>query len=71
VRVSQWTEHEGPTRQYRFEGFKADAQLEAAIRVPSIDFIFTTDPLENSECDFAEMGDEVKGKYYEAAKGPL
>jgi hypothetical protein len=48
--------HEDPTRQYRFEGFKAGAQLEATIRVPSIDFIFKTDPLENSQCDFAEMG---------------
>jgi hypothetical protein len=62
--------HEDPTRQYRLDGFKAGAQLEATIRVPSIDFIFKTDPLENSQCDFAQMGDEVNGKYYEAAKGP-
>ena len=55
--------------QYRFEGFKAGAQLEATIRVPSIDFIFKTDPMETSKCDFAVMGSEVNGKYYEAAKG--
>ncbi len=61
--------YEDPTRQYRFEGFKADAQLEAGIRVPSIDFTFKTDPLETSRCDFAVMGGEVNGKYYEAAKG--
>jgi hypothetical protein len=59
--------YEDPTRQYRFEGFKAAAQLEAAVRVPSIDFTFKTDPLESSKCDFAVMGDEVNGKYYEAA----
>jgi hypothetical protein len=61
--------YEDTTRQYRFEGFKASAQLEAAFRVPSIDFTFKTDPLESSKCDFAVMGTEVNGKYYEATKG--
>jgi len=37
--------YEDPTRQYRFDGFKANAQLEATIRVPSIGFSFKTDPL--------------------------
>ena len=60
--------YEDPARQYRFEGFKASAQLEATIRVPSIDFVFKTDPLETSKTDFAVMGEEVNGKYYEAAK---
>jgi hypothetical protein len=58
--------YEDPLRQYRFEGFKANAQLEATLRVPSIDFTFKTDPLETSKCDFAVMGAEVNGKYYEA-----
>ncbi len=61
--------YEDPMRQYRFEGFKAAAQLEAVVRVPSIDFTFKTDPLESSKCDFAVMGTEVNGKYYEATKG--
>ena len=56
--------YEDPSRQYRFVGFKATAQLEAEIRVPSIDFVFTTDPLETSKADFAVMGTEVNGKYY-------
>lgn len=56
--------YEDPTRQYRFIGHKADAQLEATVRVPSIDFTFKTDPLESSRCDFAVMGMEVNGKYY-------
>ncbi|HEX8815552.1 MAG TPA: hypothetical protein VF753_08625 [Terriglobales bacterium] len=51
--------------QYRFEGFKATAQLEATVRVPSIDFTFKTNPLETSKADFAVMGNEVNGKYYE------
>jgi hypothetical protein len=61
--------YEDPTRQYRFEGFKAAAQLEATVRVPSINFTFKTDPLDTSRCDFAVMGAEVNGKYYEAANG--
>jgi len=58
--------YEDPTRQYRFEGYKASAQLEATVHVPSIEFTFKTDPLEASKCDFAVMGTEVNGKYYEA-----
>ena len=61
--------YEDPGRQYRFQGFKASAQLEARIRVPSIDFVFKTDSLETSKCDFAVMGTEVNGRYYEATKG--
>jgi hypothetical protein len=57
--------YENAAQQYRFEGFKAAAQLEAAIRVPSIDFSFKTDPLETSSCDFAVIGEEVNGKYYQ------
>ncbi len=60
--------YEDPRRQYRFEGFKAGAQLEATIRVPSVDFTFKTDPLETSRSDFAVMGTEVNGKYYDAGK---
>jgi hypothetical protein len=56
--------YEDPMRQYRFEGYKALAQLEAEVRVPSIDFTFKTDPLETSRADFAVMGTEVNGRYY-------
>jgi hypothetical protein len=60
--------YEDPARHYRFEGFKASAQLEAMLRVESIDFTFKTDPLETSSSDFAVMGFETNGKYYDAAK---
>jgi hypothetical protein len=59
---------EDPARQYRFEGFKASAQLEATFRVPSIGFTFQTDPLATSSCDFAVMGEEINGRYYDALK---
>ena len=58
--------YEDPVRQYRFIGVQASAQLEATIRVPSLDFTFKTDPLAASTCDFAVMGDEVNGRYYGA-----
>ena len=61
--------YENAMQQYRFEGFKASAQLEAMVRVPAIDFTFRTDPLETSKCDFAVMGTEVNGRYYEGSKG--
>ena len=60
--------YEDPTRQHRFEGFKAIATLEASVRVPSIDFAFKIDPLDTSKCDFAVMGEEVNGRYYEPSK---
>ncbi len=65
---SEPVKYEDPMRQYRFEGFKASAQLEAEIRVPSNGFIFKTDALETSKSDFAVMGAEVNGRYYEATK---
>jgi hypothetical protein len=60
--------YEDPSRQYRFEGFIATAQLEAVVRVPSIDFVFKTDPLATSKSDFAVMGNEVNGRYYDASR---
>jgi hypothetical protein len=56
--------YEDASRWYRFTGFKAAAQLEATVRVPSIGFEFKTDALETAEADFAVMGEEVNGKYY-------
>ena len=61
--------YEDASKQYRFKGYKAAGQLEATIRVPSIDFTFKTDPLTASTCDFAVMGWEENGKYYGAATG--
>ena len=56
--------YEDPLFQYRFAGFKATAQMEAAIRVPSRKFSWKSDPLETSHCDFAVIGEESNGRYY-------
>ena len=37
------------------------------LRVESIDFTVKTDPLETSSSDFAVMGFETNGKYYDAS----
>jgi hypothetical protein len=57
-------EYEDASRWYRFTGFKASAQLEAVVRVPSIGFEFKTDALETSKAAFAVTGEGVNGKYY-------
>ena len=53
-----------PQKQFRVDGFKATAQLEASVEVPSIGFSWKSDPLETSKANFAIIGDEVNGKYY-------
>jgi hypothetical protein len=53
-----------PQKMFRVEGFKATAQLEAAIDVPSIGFSWKSDPIGTSKAHFAIIGNEVNGKYY-------
>lgn len=59
-----------PAKEFRITGFKATAQLEASVEVPSLGFSWKSDPLANSHADFAVIGEEVNGRYYPApAKG--
>ena len=44
---------------------KAECQLEAQVEVPSIGFSWKSDPLSTSKCDFAIVGEEVNGRYYD------
>jgi hypothetical protein len=53
-----------PAKMFRFTGHKAIVQMEASVEVPGIGFSWKSDPLENSKCNFALMGDEVNGRYY-------
>ncbi|HUL00876.1 MAG TPA: hypothetical protein VLX29_08485 [Nitrospirota bacterium] len=53
-----------PLKQFRVDGCKATAQLEASVEVPSISFFWKSDTLETSIANFAIIGDEVNGKYY-------
>ena len=53
-----------PEKQCTVNGFKATAQMEASVEVPSIGFSWKSDPLDKSKANFAIIGDEVNGRYY-------
>ena len=53
-----------PQKQFRVEGYKAIAQMEAAMEVPGTGFSWKSDPLETSSARFAIIGEEANGKYY-------
>ena len=56
--------YDDPQKQFRVEGYRATAQLEAEVSVPSIGFSWKSDPLSASRANFAIIGDEVNGRYY-------
>ena len=51
-------------RQFRFDGHKAKAQLEASIELPSLNYSWKSEALERSTADFAILGKEANGKFY-------
>ena len=57
--------YEDSAQHFIVEGFRAAAQLEAQIEVPSIGFSWKSDPLQTSRSDFAMIGDERNGRYYD------
>jgi len=60
-------QYEDPSRHYRFTGFRAMAQMEASVEVPAAEFAWKSDPLETSKANFAVIGEEVNGRYYDTA----
>ena len=58
--------YDDSARHFRFTGTRASCQLEAQVEVPSIGFSWKSDPLNTSKCDFAILGDEVNGRYYDS-----
>jgi len=58
--------YEDAAKHFRFTGARATCQMEAEVEVPSIGFSWKSDPLGTSKSDFAIMGDEVNGRYYDA-----
>jgi hypothetical protein len=57
--------YDDPSKHFRFTGSRASCQLEAQVEVPSLGFSWKSDPLETSKSDFAIVGDEVNGRYYD------
>lgn len=60
--------YDDPQKQFRVEGYRATAQLEARVKVPSIGYSWESDPLSESHANFAIIGDEVNGRYYTPIK---
>jgi hypothetical protein len=60
--------YDDPQKQFRVEGYRATAQIEAQVKVPSIGFSWKSDPLSESHSNFAIIGDEVNGRYYKPMK---
>ncbi len=60
--------YDDPTKQFRVEGYRATAQMEAQVNVLSIDFSWKSDPLSTSKANFAIIGNEVNGRYYSPTK---
>ena len=59
--------YEDASRHFRFVGTRASCQMEAEVQVPSIGFSWKSDPLSTSKCDFAIMGEEVNGRYFDSS----
>jgi hypothetical protein len=57
---------EDKAKHFRVEGYRATAQLAASVTVPSINFSWKSDPIETSKANFAILGTEVNGRYYDA-----
>ncbi|MGO8970769.1 MAG: hypothetical protein ACLQDQ_14515 [Myxococcaceae bacterium] len=57
--------YEDPSKHFRFTGTRASCQLEAEVEVPSLGFSWKSDPMNTSQCDFAIIGEEVNGRYYD------
>jgi hypothetical protein len=58
-------ELEDKDRHFSFQGYRARAQAEAAVEVPSLGFSWKSDPITTSEAKFAVIGTERNGKYFD------
>jgi hypothetical protein len=53
-----------PCKQFAVNAYHAEAQAQFSVVVPSLDFIWKSDPIETSRADFAIIGEEVNGRYF-------
>lgn len=58
-------QYEDASKHFKFTGTRASCQMEAQVEVPSLGFSWRSDPLATSKCEFAIVGDEVNGRYYD------
>ncbi len=55
---------EDARKNFEFEGWHAEAQLEFAVTVPAVRFRWTSDPIATSSARFGVIGRESNGRYY-------
>ncbi len=58
--------YEDLIKHFRVKGYKAMAQAEASVEVPSLQFAWRSDPIATSKAAFAIIGTEVNGRYLDA-----
>ncbi len=58
--------YDDPARHFRFTGTRASCQLEAEVDVPAIGFSWKSEPLDSSKSEFAIVGEEINGRYYDS-----
>jgi hypothetical protein len=60
--------YDDKAKRFRVTGFLATCRMEARVAVPSIGFVWKSDPIDKRPpAEFAVIGDEVNGKYYDEA----
>jgi hypothetical protein len=60
--------YEDKAKHFRVTGFLATCRIQAQVEVPSANFTWKSEPIERCRpADFAVIGEEVNGKYYDEA----
>ena len=57
--------YEDKRKHFKVEGYRATAQVEAAVVVPALNFSWKSDSLDTSKAEFAIIGNEINGRYYD------
>ncbi|GAC1543994.1 MAG: hypothetical protein NVS3B16_11250 [Vulcanimicrobiaceae bacterium] len=53
-----------PGKQFVFDGHDAESQMEFDVRIPGINYVWKSDPLDRSHAKFAIVGKESNGRYH-------
>ena len=53
-----------PVKQFSLRGFRATAQVEASVEIPSTGFRWKSGPQSSSKAGFGVIGEEVNGRYF-------
>ena len=58
--------YDDKAKRFRVKGYLATCRMEASVSVPSTGFSWRSDPIDQCPpADFAVIGEEVNGRYYD------